>query len=51
MRWVSMLEANPRHIFITHGEKRAAEQFSNLLKEKTGCETSVPTYGTKVRLE
>jgi metallo-beta-lactamase family protein len=51
LRWLSNLSANPRHIFITHGEKRAAEQFSNFLKEKTGYETSVPTYGMKVRLE
>jgi metallo-beta-lactamase family protein len=51
LRWLSNLSANPRHIFITHGEKRAAEQFSNFLKETTGYETSVPTYGMKVRLE
>ena len=51
LRWLSNLSTNPRHIFITHGEKRAAEQFSNFLKEQTGYETSVPTYGLKVRLE
>ena len=51
LRWLSNLSANPRHIFITHGEKRAAEQFSNFLKEKTGYESSVPTYGMSVRLE
>jgi metallo-beta-lactamase family protein len=51
LKWLSNLSANPRHVFITHGEFKAAEQFSNFLRGKTGYETSVPTYGTKVRLE
>jgi metallo-beta-lactamase family protein len=51
LKWLSNLSANPRHVFITHGEFKAAEQFSDFLREKTGYETSVPTYGTKVRLE
>ncbi len=51
MKWLSKLSAEPRHVFITHGEKTAAEKFSAFLKEKTGYETSVPAYGTRVRLE
>ncbi len=51
MKWLSRLSAEPRHIFITHGERKAAEQFSAFLKEKTGYETSVPAYGTRVSLE
>jgi metallo-beta-lactamase family protein len=51
LRWLSRLSAEPRHIFITHGEKTAAENFKGFLEEKTGYETSVPAYGTKVRLE
>jgi len=51
MKWLSKLTAEPKHIFITHGEKKAAEKFSTFLKDKTGYETSVPAYGTSVRLE
>ena len=51
MRWLSRLSAEPRHVFITHGEKKAAEQFSKFLKEKTGYESSVPAYNTRVTLE
>jgi len=51
MKWLSKLSAEPKHVFITHGEKTAAEQFSVFLKEKTGYETSVPAYGARVRLE
>jgi metallo-beta-lactamase family protein len=51
MKWLSKLAAEPRHIYITHGEKSAAAAFSRYLEEKTGLETSVPAYGTTVRLE
>ncbi|HUT67195.1 MAG TPA: MBL fold metallo-hydrolase [Dehalococcoidales bacterium] len=51
LKWFSRLSAEPRRVFVTHGEKKAAEQFSVLLKEKTGYETSVPAYGTRVSLE
>jgi len=51
MKWLSKLSVKPRHVFLTHGEKNAAEAFSRYLKEKTGFETSVPAYGTRVRLE
>ncbi len=51
MKWLSRLSVEPRHVFITHGEQSAAESFSRYLNEKTGFETSVPAYGTKVRLE
>jgi metallo-beta-lactamase family protein len=51
IKWLSKLSVEPRHIFITHGEKSAAENFKAFLKEKTGFEASVPEYGLKVRLE
>ena len=51
LKWLSKLAAEPRHIFITHGEKTAAGKFNVFLKEKTGYETSVPAYGSRVRLE
>jgi metallo-beta-lactamase family protein len=51
LRWLSRLSVEPRHIFITHGEKNAALKFKEFLEERTGYDTSVPAYGTKVRLE
>lgn len=51
LRWISLLSVNPKHIFITHGEKNSAEDFSRFLQEKTGFETSVPEYGSTVTLE
>ena len=51
MKWLSKLSVHPKHVFITHGEVKAAESFQRFLKEKTGFETSVPTYRSKVRLE
>jgi metallo-beta-lactamase family protein len=50
MKWISMLSANPKHVYITHGEKYAAEQFSQYLHEHTGFESSVPEYGETVQL-
>jgi metallo-beta-lactamase family protein len=51
VRWLSKLSVNPRHVFITHGEKDAAVAFQRFLKEKTGFESTVPTYGKKVSLK
>jgi metallo-beta-lactamase family protein len=51
LRWLSRLTVNPRRIFVTHGEKQAAEYFSRFLHEKTGCEAAVPAYRSWVRLE
>lgn len=50
LKWLSKLAAEPRLVFITHGEARAAESFRDFLKEKTGCQVTVPEYGEKVRL-
>jgi metallo-beta-lactamase family protein len=51
LKWLSKLSVNPKRIFVTHGETKSAEQFSKYLNEKTGYNTSVPNYGTTVRLE
>jgi len=47
----SKLALKPRHVFITHGEENVARNFQNYLREKTGFDTSVPAYNSKVRLE
>jgi metallo-beta-lactamase family protein len=51
LKWISRLSVHPRRVFITHGEKNAAEQFGARLQEKTGYATSVPAYGSSLRLE
>ena len=39
LKWISMLSAHPKHVFITHGEEDSAEEFSRVLQEKTGFST------------
>jgi metallo-beta-lactamase family protein len=51
LRWLSKLTTSPRHVFITHGEAKAAESFREFLQEKTGFEASVPAYNTTVKLD
>jgi metallo-beta-lactamase family protein len=51
LRWLSRLEVNPRQIFLTHGEIKAAERFREFLTEKTGFQASVPTYNNRIALE
>ena len=51
MKWLSKLSVTPKHIFITHGETEAAEEFSEFLSRNTGYENSVPKYGATVKLE
>jgi metallo-beta-lactamase family protein len=50
LKWISSLSANPKHVYITHGEESSAESFSAFLHEKTGYETSVPSYEETVTL-
>jgi metallo-beta-lactamase family protein len=51
LKWFSKLSSEPRMIFITHGEARAAESFKSFLKEKTGYKVTIPAYGESYRLE
>jgi metallo-beta-lactamase family protein len=51
IRWLSKLTVQPKLVFITHGEEEAAEAFQKFLKEKTGFESVIPSYGEKVSLE
>jgi len=51
IKWLSGLQVTPRHIFITHGEVESALAFSRYLTETDGYESSVPKFGTTVRLK
>jgi metallo-beta-lactamase family protein len=50
-KWISGLKKAPRHVFITHGEAKAAQSFGEFLRKKTGWEVSVPEYGAEAFLE
>ena len=49
--WVTNIKKPPRRVFITHGEKEAAEHFGEYLHEKTGWDTLVPDYKDTVVLD
>lgn len=51
LRWLSGLQKPPRHVFVTHGEPNVARHFANLLTEKKGWKTSVPSYQDEVTLD
>jgi metallo-beta-lactamase family protein len=50
-KWLSGLKKPPLHIFVTHGEPDAARNFAGFVKEKTGWQTSVPSYKDEVILD
>ncbi|MFC1925440.1 MBL fold metallo-hydrolase RNA specificity domain-containing protein [Chloroflexota bacterium] len=51
LQWLSGLAAAPRHIFVTHGEKEAAGEFGEFLKQETGWKVSVPEYREEMILD
>lgn len=50
-RWLSDLQKPVRHLFVTHGETKAAHSFADFVRNKTGWQVSVPAYKDKVILE
>ncbi len=50
-RWLSGLKGAPRRVFVVHGEPKAANNFSEFLRRKTGWDISVPEYGAEVFLD
>ena len=50
-RWVSGLKEPPRRVFVTHGEPDSARRFADFVKDKTGWDTSVPSYQDTVVLD
>ena len=49
-RWLSGLENQPRHVFVTHGETAVAKKFASMLKERKNWDVSVPSYKDEVIL-
>jgi len=44
LNWISRLTKPPRQVFVTHGEKEAAESFAEALRRRTGWPVTVPEY-------
>jgi metallo-beta-lactamase family protein len=49
-KWLSRLSAEPKMVFLTHGEASAAASFKEFLEEKTGYKVTIPSYGERFRL-
>jgi metallo-beta-lactamase family protein len=49
--WLMHLERPPLGIFVVHGEKESAHNFADFLREKTGWQVVVPSYGQQIVLE
>jgi metallo-beta-lactamase family protein len=50
VRWLSEVKA-PRRVFVTHGEREAAEALAARLSRERGFSTHVPDIGEEVELE
>jgi len=48
--WLRNLKQLPRKIFLVHGEKEAAENFQEYLKDNLGADVMVPEYQQEVTL-
>lgn len=44
VRWLKTATTTPRHIFVTHGEPKAAEAFMQSVGDALGWEASTPEY-------
>jgi metallo-beta-lactamase family protein len=51
LRWLSGFKRQPRRLFVTHGETKTAEYFTNLVKEKMGWSVVAPGYRDEFILE
>jgi metallo-beta-lactamase family protein len=50
MRWLSAVKAPPRAVFVTHGEKEAAEALAARIARERGFATRVPALGESFEL-
>jgi metallo-beta-lactamase family protein len=50
-QWLFNLKKAPRHVFIVHGEEKAANLLSNVIKQERGWEVTVPDYGDEFILD
>jgi metallo-beta-lactamase family protein len=51
MRWLSGVRRTPRAVFVTHGEREAAEALAARIGRERGFEARVPAHGESFDLE
>jgi metallo-beta-lactamase family protein len=51
VRWLSAIDRPPKTVFLTHGEKGAAEALAARIAKERGFSTHVPALGETVALE
>ncbi|NCC21615.1 MAG: MBL fold metallo-hydrolase [Alphaproteobacteria bacterium] len=50
IRWLRSLSAEPRRIFLTHGEPDSAGAFQDKIERELGWQAEIPDYGQSVEL-
>jgi len=50
LRWLSGFRAQPKQLFVVHGEKKATELFAGVVQENHHWNVSIPQYLDKVTL-
>lgn len=50
LKWLSHFRSPPIKVFLTHGEKEAAENLAQLIQERLGWNVEIPAYTDEVRL-
>ncbi|WP_422487204.1 MBL fold metallo-hydrolase RNA specificity domain-containing protein [Gudongella sp. DL1XJH-153] len=48
--WIDKIEKKPRKVFIVHGEKETAEEFSRQIEDRFGLQTIIPKLGNCYRI-
>jgi metallo-beta-lactamase family protein len=51
VRWLAAIDRPPKAVFLTHGEKDAAEALAARIAKERGFRTHVPSLGETVELE
>jgi len=51
LEWLGHLRRKPRHIFLTHGELKAAKSLAEKIREFYGWKVSIPDYLDEVTLD
>lgn len=50
MDWIDKIEKKPRKVFIVHGEKETAEEFSKQIEDRFGLQTIIPKLGNSYKI-
>ncbi|MFZ9035646.1 MAG: MBL fold metallo-hydrolase RNA specificity domain-containing protein [Francisellaceae bacterium] len=50
LQWLSLTDSNPKTVFITHGELKAAESLKRLIEQEFGWSCVIPEYLSEYEL-